>query len=413
MKLPRDLGGMNVPDISLQYQVLRTSWIKACYDFNNKADWKPLAGLLIESLTNTPGIGKDIITFPKRYPKVSSVHFWTTNLKAFKYLQGYTTDNLKNVIYTPVRAINETLTTFTDISSLMKSGINKLEQVATVNNSDCSIELHTPRTNKSENKLKRVMSKRTWDRLKESIPSNTIPPTHILTEDHKSCKILEIIQTTNNEYSAVPYRPITTNQNFNEINFEISDSPIRPFKRLKSEEEKEIVIEKLSRSELCLAPDPTPTGPTVNPLSRLYLSLNNISIPLQNTSLTFIYDQAIRWKMKLPHQHSIIYETHLEIKPNWSNIPNRRPHQCIPAKVKDIRLLTVHNSIKIGRQLIHIPDIEPVKIKCHNCDEEENNILHMFIYCPVTNNAWNYLQDKWQSIIGSYEDFIDPPDFAI
>ena len=38
MKLPRDLGGMNVSDIRLQYQVLSTGWIKAYYDSNNKAD---------------------------------------------------------------------------------------------------------------------------------------------------------------------------------------------------------------------------------------------------------------------------------------------------------------------------------------------------------------------------------------
>ena len=246
-------------------------------------------------------------------------------------------------------------------------------------------------------------------------PHKKFPVTlvHILTEDHKSSKILEITATTNNEYSAVTYRPATANEALNENIFEISNSPIRPFKRTKKEEEKEVVIEQLSTTELCLAPDPKPSGPTVNPLSRIYLLLNDTSIPLQNASLSYIYDQAIRWKMKLHHQHSQIYQTRLEMQPDWSNLPNRRPHQCIPAKVKDIRFLAMHNSIKIGRQLIHIPDIEPAKIKCHNCDAEENDILHMFIYCPITNNAWSHLQEKWQELVGSYEDFTDPPDLEI
>lgn len=200
--------------------------------------------------------------------------------------------------------MNETLTTFTDITSLMKGGINRLAQVATVNNTEGTIDLHTTRTIKSENKLSRKkMSTKTWEKLKEAIPSSTIPPKHILTEDHKSCKILEIVQSTSYEYSAVTYRPAKAIENFNEINFELSDSPIRPFKRMKSEEAKEIVIEQLSRTEICLASDPTPTGPTVNPLSRLFLNLDTISIPLQSASLSYIYDQAIRWKMNLTHQH--------------------------------------------------------------------------------------------------------------
>ena len=84
-----------------------------------------------------------------------------------------------------------------------------------------------------------------------------------------------------------------------------------------------------------------------------------------------------------------------------------------PRKVKDFRYLTMHNSVKLGRQLIHIPDIEPIKIQCHNCDEQENNIMHMLCFCRVTNTAWNHLSQKWQALIGSYEDFVDPPDPTI
>jgi hypothetical protein len=49
----KDLGGLNVLDLKTCHQILRTAWIKAYYDSTNKADWKPLVGLIIESLTNT------------------------------------------------------------------------------------------------------------------------------------------------------------------------------------------------------------------------------------------------------------------------------------------------------------------------------------------------------------------------
>jgi hypothetical protein len=305
MKLPRDLGGLNVPDIALSHQVLRTSWIKAYYDNTNKGDWKPLVKLIIENLIDTPGIGKDIISYPKRYPKVASKHFWTTNLRAFKSLNGFTTDDHKNTIYTPSRALSETLTTFTDNTYLMKHGLSKLSQVASINSDDGSICLHSPQTIKSGNRLNRAMRKTTWDEIKEKIPKETIPPKHILTEDHKSRKILEITPSSSTEYSAITYRPRQTDESPNEDIFNLSDSPLRPFKRNKLEEEKEINTEKISSHEICLAPDPTPEGPTDNPLSRIMICPGDVAIPLQNTELSYIYDQAIRKKLKLPHQHII------------------------------------------------------------------------------------------------------------
>jgi putative protein kinase ArgK-like GTPase of G3E family len=91
--------------------------------------------------------------------------------------------------------MGKTITTFTDISQLMREGINKVTQVASINKDDERISLHTPRTVKSENKLARVLSKKYWNMLNKSIPKETIPPKHILTEDSKSKKILEVIQT--------------------------------------------------------------------------------------------------------------------------------------------------------------------------------------------------------------------------
>ena len=84
MKLPKELGGLNVPDIQLYYEVLRMSWIKSLYNSHNRSDWKPLAIMAIDTLTENPGIGKDILSYPKKFPKKSTPHFWTTNIRACK-----------------------------------------------------------------------------------------------------------------------------------------------------------------------------------------------------------------------------------------------------------------------------------------------------------------------------------------
>lgn len=36
--------------------------------------------------------------------------------------------------------------------------------------------------------------------------------------------------------------------------------------------------------------------------------------------------------------------------------------------------------------------------------------LKTTLFCRTTHNAWNHLSDKWQNLIGSYEDFVDPPE---
>ena len=33
--------------------------------------------------------------------------------------------------------------------------------------------------------------------------------------------------------------------------------------------------------------------------------------------------------------------------------------------------------------------------------------MHLLIFCPETQHAWNIVQEKWRSLIGTFEDFID------
>ena len=237
MKLPKDLGGLNVPDIDLQYKVLRTSWIKAYQDSNNRADWKPIVNYIIDTMTNSKRLGKDIVAYPKRYPKSSTKHFWATNLKAFKHLGGFITENHGKLIYTPKRAMNESITAFTDITNLMIKGINTLSKIAKTS-LEGEITLNTPRTIKSENRLPRVMNKSAWEKLEQAIPKDTIPPNFILTEDEQSAKIMEINQVGPKQYISTNYRAKRAMEHLDEIIFEKTDSPARPYKRNKFIEDK-------------------------------------------------------------------------------------------------------------------------------------------------------------------------------
>ena len=108
---------------------------------------------------------------------------------------------------------------------------------------------------------------------------STIPPTHILTEDEKSVKILEINPISETEYTTRTYRPrllLLTDDIFNDIFFDQTNSPYKSFKRSKIEEMKEIAVDQISRTELCASVNPSPIRPTTNTISNLYFALSEI-----------------------------------------------------------------------------------------------------------------------------------------
>lgn len=69
----------------------------------------------------------------------------------------------------------------------------------------------------------------------------------------------------------------------------------------------------------------------------------------------------------------------------------------------------MHNRLWIGRQLAHIPEIDPTKIYCPFCTEITNDILHLLINCPNALSLWDHVENAWNDLEGTYEDFIDEP----
>ncbi len=61
----------------------------------------------------------------------------------------------------------------------------------------------------------------------------------------------------------------------------------------------------------------------------------------------------------------------------------------------------------IGRQLIHIPDIEPFKIRCQFCNQEPNTIERLLIDRSECNTLRQHVDQQWNELTGSFEDFVD------
>ena len=422
MKYPRNLGGINIPDIDLQYTVLRMSWIKAFYDKHNHADWKPLVAMSIEQLSNTPGIGYHLISYPKKFPKLHGTttssdppnpedaptppHHWIINYNAFKKLKGTILDDRQDLLYTPQGLSGERIAAYCDMNYFTSRNVTEMSQIIKPIHEDGSVELKTPKTIKSDNRLDRLMQKRSWDSLNTKILKETRPPEFVLTSDDKSDKVIHIFQEED-KLMGKTFRPIKIPELQETDLYEQSDSPVKQYKRNKTLELGEIVANFISTIRIVTNNSQNTTGPIQNPLASIGFKLGELPIKLMDCTQADIYKNALRAKAKKEHQHYQMYDSLLEPIPEWPKLPNRRAHKSAPNIHKDYRYLTMHNAIMLGRKLTHIPDIEPEKIHCHNCSDKENSIIHLLIYCPATSKAWKYIRDKWSIIISTYEHFVD------
>lgn len=149
-----------------------------------------------------------------------------------------------------------------------------------------------------------------------------------------------------------------------------------------------------------------PTGPK----SKLSLTagfiLDDIFMPITYIKWKYLYKETILRREKT-HQHAPIFHN-INIEPEeWKSIPNKKLHPSIPIKIKDYRFLTMHNRLNLGRQLAHIPNIEPNKLLCPFCPNTTNDLQHLLLLCPNAQDLWSHIETIWLELIGSFEDFTD------
>ena len=403
MKRPKESGGLGVPDIELYAACLRASWIQALLDQNNHAEWKQLAKLEIDAITNSKDIGANILNIATKRPKRAESNFWAANLKYYHQLGGKYDPELAKLSYTPTRLLNEPISTF-HFTNAINSKITKMSDIIKEFTESGAPILLSPKSIKTKNNTNKTIYRKSLLSIEQKMPNSTIPPLYVHDEDEKSPFILEITEDSEpHTYKAKRFRP---NEEEPEI-FKETNSPHKPFPRNFNQEIKEILAKKTSLNTLQKL-DQNPSGPRTNPLTTAGFTIDDENfLPLATCKLIDIYQLNITKRYGNEHIHYANYDRFMRAQEEWSMYPNRKTHPALPKFIKNYRFQILHNRLYIGRQLAHLPDIDTNQLKCPNCEHQPNNIEHMFIECPHIQIVWHYVANKWNQIIGSFEDFTD------
>ena len=175
MKLPKNLGGQDAIDVQLYSESLRMRWMHYLLDNKNHAEWKKLALLELDHIGQTPNLGLNIINDPIKRPKKAADGFWQANIHFFIKLGGqYNPAPLRNH-FTPKRLLEEPISSFSTMKSLINCNITKTAQVIKDFTNDCNPQLMSPQTIKTTYSTKRKLQQRAMLSLEASIPSTTIP----------------------------------------------------------------------------------------------------------------------------------------------------------------------------------------------------------------------------------------------
>jgi len=397
LKLHKEQGGIYLPDIKLMYKISRAKWIKELMNPNITSEWKQLANLEIDIIAKRHNMGINILQYPKLLTRNQG--FWYIALTSFFQLGGVYTPNFNINNYTPQRLLNEPLSTFMDNKKLNEKISNTHQIIRTFSETGAPIPT-SPKSIKQQNQQPRLILKRTYEKLQSAIPDKTLPPDYVDDlGENRSPKIAKIIKIEDD---------VLVRQNFKRIkedHFAPTGSPLRPYTRDINLELNEVIVREIPNGSICRL-DTIPSGPKFKLLQTAGFKLEDIFMPIMNIKWKILYKETISQREK-SHQHASIFSNILIEAEEWRLLPNKKLHPSIPIKVKDFRFLAIHNRLNLGRQLAHIPNIEPNKLFCPFCPEQTNDLQHLMLLCPNALDLWSHIETFWQGITGTYEDFID------
>lgn len=408
MKLPKEYGGLGAPDINLYSQCIRISWIHALMDSNNKAEWKKLAQLEIDHFSNRLGLGANILQASKKCKQLKPEHgFWQANINFFQQLGGTYDPRILNLAYTPQRLMNEPISSFCDLEILDRYQIQNTKQVIKEIKPTGGISLHSPKSLKTNFSMARILGSKARTTLINSIPSNTVPPKYMLEKKRGQESILHEISNDGLEYKHKRLK-LSPDHPRDENIYKYTDSPSKPYQRNIEMELNEVETRSTNQANIRVMED-KPSGPTINQLKAVKFTSNTTERYLEVSKLKHIYSINLIRKNKDIHHHYDGYNSLFTNTLDWASLSNQKLHPSIPKILKNYRFQILHNRLHIGRQLAHIPGIEPFKIRCQFCNHEPNTIEHLLVDCSESNSLWQHVEHQWQSIVGSYEDFTDNP----
>ena len=93
------------------------------------------------------------------------------------------------------------------------------------------------------------------------------------------------------------------------------------------------------------------------------------------------------------HKHHRKWDTHFPGEViDW---PTLSTHPTNNHNLINVRFLLMHGAIRIGTQARHW--LKDIDLSCPSCKQECNDI-HLFLECPTTKQAWQHVENIWQSL---------------
>ena len=406
-KLPRELGGLNIPDIDLHIQSTQLSLLQPYLDDNNrhKIEWLELANQYINSTTNHLNLNENILRYKKYSPKGPQTFIFPYVMKLFHKHHGQVeSPNCTNI--TTKELFNEPLSTYTIMDSLNNSKISQVQQVVETIHSDGQVQLYSSNKLKELYSLRRKIPEKTMRSLLAALPTRTRPPNHIFYIDENSSNILcEINQDPNDSTSiqAKRYKQDGEPTDLGVIEF-VAESPPEIYTNTRNQD-----IDLLECTAFNVGHERKRYYPEdgfdfkvkQTNLSTVFFNIGEEELRMKNYKPIIFYNLNIKTR-KLHHQHAPIFQNLTE-QPDWPNIPNRRIHPILPYQLKELRFRTIHNRHYIGRQRIHLPNVPNGIELCPRC-HFENNILHLILDCPAVTEAWRLLQLEWEILLRIFKE---------
>jgi hypothetical protein len=337
-----------------------------------------------------------------------SDEFWTTNIYCFKKLGGCIIETDKKFNnFTPNEILEENITRLNFNRVFNHKNINKMKDIISNITSSGNINYNSPKKLKSNLNLPRAISKNLFSKFISLLPQKTAPPKHFLNlnDEESTENIYQVLSDNESESNSDNVFLVKRYKLDSESStYKLESSPPKLLKRSSWWQKTEIIPKRLNSTHLEID-----TNSKFKPIQlsskNLIYKIGSEELSISKIKQSQIYKAIIK-KGISTHVHSTIYSDMQNIQPNWALLPNQKLFPTLPKKVFDLRYKIMHNRLYIGRKVIHNDHYEMGNELCPICNIEQTT-LHLFLNCPLTLSLWHSLNEYWNQLIGSFEDFID------
>jgi len=394
-QLPLSLGGLNAPNLIATTQAARLNWFKELLSQDNPCEWKIMALQELDVISNTKGMGVEILLHPILIPKNKHLSFWRENLSIFHKCGGQieTTNPFDTINELKINATMSKLATMPlknitpDIKTLTKHDITKLSDFIDQVTPEGKILPITHTEFKQRHNLKRNISKRKFEQIISILPEAVNAPTFFKLPDDENYFILDEslpephakrlkqcpLRDNTYEPSEEPSQIITNIPNLVELNHTLT---IDKYHKIEGEKN---YIQKIT---------------TAN--TKITLKIGDEKIFLQKINSSSLALAFSKQKQKY-HKHALIWDNLFPVDTvEYHKFPNRRQHPSLPKYLYNLRYYTLHNKHWIGEKLKYLPEAKPEDMLCKQCNST-NSITHLIALC-------NHIKPLWQDLETIYNE---------